>query len=174
MPKMAWDLPHSLFLGAFGIKFMLFSYKKLECSPFLYILQNHWCWYWNCWFHRKNFYLRLCSFFPKYIFSVFLSVYCRQTISGFLYLYQVIMLLPFLLFSSIQFFTVRNFLSVCVLNISFHFLQAFIVNVEPSSLTNCCHSLNVTLYTAFWGFKFSIYLGHLKFYCYVWAGISSF
>ena len=85
---MAWDLPHSIFLGAFGIKFMLFSCKKLQCSPFLYILQNHWCWYWNCWFHRKNFYLRLCSFFPKYIFSVFLSVYCRQTISGFLYLSQ--------------------------------------------------------------------------------------
>ena len=68
------------------------------------------------------------------------------------------MLLPFLSFSSIQFFTVRTFLSVCVLNISFHFPQAFIVNVETSSLPICCHSLNVTLYTAFWGFKFSIYL----------------
>ena len=68
------------------------------------------------------------------------------------------MLLPFLSFSSIQSFTVRNFLSVCVLNIPFHFLQAFIVNVETSSLTNCCHSLNVIIYTAFWGFKFSIYL----------------
>lgn len=92
------------------------------------------------WFHRKNFYLRLCSFFLKYIFSVFLSVYCRQTISGFLYLARLFILLPFLSFSSIQFFTVRNFLLVWVLTISFHFLQAFIVNVETSSLTKCCHS----------------------------------
>ena len=68
------------------------------------------------------------------------------------------MLLPFLSFSSIQFFTVRTFLSVCVLNTSFHFPKAFIVNVLTSSLPICCHSLNVTLYTAFWGFKFSIYL----------------
>ena len=42
------------------------------------------------WFHRKNFCLRLCSFFPKYTFSVFLSVYCRQTISGFLYLARLL------------------------------------------------------------------------------------
>ena len=95
---------------------------------------------------------------PKiYIFS-FLQCLLQANYFRFSLSCKVIMLLPFLSFSSIQSFTVRNFLSVCVLNIPFHFLQAFIVNVETSSLTNCCHSLNVIIYTAFWGFKFSIYL----------------
>lgn len=126
------------------------------------------------WFHRKNFYLRLCSFFLKYIFSVFFNCLLLANYFRFPLSCKVIMLLPFLSFSSIQSFTVRNFLSVCVLNISFHFLQAFIGNVETSSLTNLLSFLNVIIYTAFWELNFLFIFGHLKFYSYVWAWISSF